>query len=96
MHVAYPLPMLEGEDVHQALVRFEGEWHREARRIGLYDRSREFQEAERIRTTRPPVNPLLVPIVRARKRPKPRSHELQGAIVLPGLEEWIKPGAKAW
>lgn len=66
--------------------------------MGLYEVSREFEAREKAQTTRPRVNPLLVPVTKAearvRRKPIPRPGELEGARALPGLEGWAAPGRR--
>lgn len=88
--VAYPLPASYGEEIHWALSRFQDEWKIEADRMGLVARYQE-RLAETHRRTVESAAARLAALPKPR-RPKPRPHDLEGAVALPGFEGWIKPG----
>lgn len=93
--MAYPLPDSWGVDLHAAVHTFTRAWSAEAGRLGLWERARLYR-AEMTRTAEKAnaVNRAAVLAAKARKAkrgPKPKPHELPGAVVLPGLDAWLNP-----
>lgn len=85
----YPLPDSYGEEIHRALGRFQDEWRAEAGRMGLVARYH-----ERLAETQREAEALKAAWLAAQPKPKrrkPQPFELEGAVALPGMADWVTP-----
>ena len=90
--LVYPLPASFGDEAHRALSLFQDHWKAEARKLGLVDRM--LEERARVLAETASREAARIAALPKPRRPKPRPHELSGAVALPGME-WeagFRPG----